>query len=136
MNYPSAKTVCHSYSKFSHVIPDTKRVSFIPSIFSPTTPFPRSSPNSCFQRTCRLLEGRQCSCVWTREEWGRSRETEERISSVRLARVRDMVQKKQKTKTKRETMLTPLLQHANELLLAIKVLYMFLWYILVIKVIK
>lgn len=72
---------------------------FIPPISPQTTRFPHRSPNSCFQRTRRLLQGRQCSWVWTGKEWGRSRETEERISSVRLTTVRGMEREKKLTQT-------------------------------------
>lgn len=58
-----------------------------------------ASPNSCFQRTRHLLQGRQCGGVWTQKEWGGSRETEDRVSSVRLNTLTDMEREKKLTQT-------------------------------------
>lgn len=81
--------------------------------FHPTTPIPHWSPNSCFQRTRHLLQGRQCSWVWTRKEWGRNREKKERISSVRLISVRCMEREK---KADRESFLQQVLNYCLPLL--------------------
>lgn len=51
---------------------------------------PATSPNSCFQRTRRWLQGRTCGRVWTQKEWGGSAEEKQRISFFRLTTVRGM----------------------------------------------
>ena len=98
----SAETVISGREKVHSCFPRCEGVS-LPQVFllfSPHTTPPRRSPSSWLQRTRRFLQRRRYSWVWTRKEWGRSRETGQRVSSDRLNTLRDKEREREREREK------------------------------------